>query len=72
MLEKLEFQKQEVINERHVTDLINRKDQYKSHKKLPECEAASYTVPDGDHAHAEDHQNTKDKKCPSDSPCPVK
>ncbi|MBR2811675.1 MAG: hypothetical protein IKD69_09875 [Solobacterium sp.] len=71
MLEEVEFQKQEIVNERHVTDLVNGKDQHKSQKELPESESASEAIPDGDHACSQDHQNTDDKKRPSDGPGPV-
>ena len=37
MLEEVEFQKQEVVNEGHVTDFIDREDQHESQKELPEC-----------------------------------
>ena len=71
ILKEMEFQKQEVVNERHVADLVNGKDQHKSQKELPERESASEAVPDGNHAHSEDHQNADDKKGPSDCPCPI-
>ena len=41
MLEEMEFQKQEVVNEHHVADLIDREDHNKSQKEMPECKAAS-------------------------------
>ena len=72
MLEEVEFQKQEVVNEGHVTDFIDREDQHESQKELPECKTASETVPDSDHAHTEDHQNANDKQGPSDCPGPMR
>ena len=38
MLEEVEFQKQKVVDEGHVADLINRQDQHKTQKELPERE----------------------------------
>jgi hypothetical protein len=71
MLKEVKFQKQKVVNERHVTDLIDGKNQHKSQKELPKRETAPETVPDSDHAYAEDHQNADDKQRPSDLPGPI-
>ena len=71
MLEEVKFQKQKVVDESHVADLIDRKDQHESQIELPKRKAASDAVPDGDHAQAEDHQNADDEKRPSDGPGPV-
>ena len=68
MLEEMEFQKQKVVDEDHVANLINGEDQHEPQEELPECKAASESVPDGDHTHPEDHQNADDKQCPSDCP----
>jgi hypothetical protein len=38
MLEKFKLQKQEAVNQNHVAELINRKDQKKSQKELPKTE----------------------------------
>ena len=42
MLEEVEFQKQEVVNEGHVTDFIDREDQHESQKELPECKTGEH------------------------------
>ncbi len=41
ILGKLQEYKQEVVNERHVANLVNGKDHHKSQKELPESESAS-------------------------------
>ena len=50
MLEEVEFQKQEVVNEGHVTDLIDREGQQKSQKNCQNVKPLE-TVPNSDHAH---------------------
>jgi hypothetical protein len=66
MLKEVKFQKQKVVNKSHVANLINRKDQHKSQKELPKRESASEAIPDCDHTYTDNHQETDDKKCPSD------
>ena len=70
-MEEVEFQKQKIVNEDHVAELVDRKDHHKPQEELPEGESAPDAVPYRDRAHAEDHQNAEDKKSPPDFPRPV-
>ena len=57
MLEEVKLQKQKVVDESHVANLIDRKDQHESQKELPECKAASESVPDSDHSCTENQDS---------------
>ena len=59
MLEEPEFAKKKPVKAGHIIELVECENENKPQEKLPECKAASETVPDRDDADACDRQQAE-------------